>query len=472
MATERSTILTSAHSASGLTSTCLVRLYAGVPEPVVAQASCCRDRGVDTLSGAWASLVHRSGKWIMEGAVMQRTRRRVALVATLSVLGLVGGSLAAPAATAWNGKSQEKSQDTSRHQKQDGDHGHAGSDTLFVSKDGTDSGTCGPASDPCLTIGRAVSNASDGNRILVLPGTYAEMVIVDKSLSLRGTHVTIDATDQNNGIVLQGPGASNSTVSNFTVENAIGEGILATQVDGVTIANNRVTHNDQGISVPNSYPQCQAQGEIPGDCGEGLHVQATTNSRVVGNDVSENAGGILVSDDIAATHGNLIAYNKVTDNKPDCGITVPAHNPAAGVFDNTITRNWVTGNGEGGVLIAVGIPGGAAHDNAVTQNYLAGNGFAGVTIHAHFPGSNLDNNVIDGNLIKTNNVSGDDDAGVTDTTGVLIFSGDPSVHINGTSIRHNVIKDDHFGIWLSPGLVSDAGIANNKFINVDIEIQE
>ena len=307
---------------------------------------------------------------------------------------------------------------------------------------------------------------------MVLPGTYVEMVTVDKSVSLRGTHVTIDATGQNNGILLQGPAASGSRVSHFTVENAIGEGILATQVNGVRILNNRVVDNDRGITTANSYPECQAQGQVPGDCGEGLHLQATTNSKVLGNDVSHNAGGILVSDDISATHGNVIAFNKVTDNKPDCGITVPAHNPAAGVYDNTITHNWVTGNGEGGVLIAAGVPGGAAHDNNVTDNFLAGNGFAGVTIHAHFPGSNLDNNVIKGNLIKTNNVSGDDDAGVTETTGVLIFSGDPSVHINGTMIQRNRIMNNHFGIWLSHGLVADTGISNNVFINVAIDVQQ
>ena len=399
---------------------------------------------------------------------MHRIRRRLALFAVAFVVALVGGALAAPAATASNRDGQHGDHEHHHHHE----HGHGGADTLFVSKHGADSSDCGPQPDPCRTIGQAVSNADDGDRIIVLPGTYAEMVTVDKPLFLQGTHVTIDATGQNNGILLQGPAASHSSVRQFTVENAIGEGILATQVDDVTISYNKVAHNDQGVTVPNTYPQCQAQGPIPGDCGEGLHLQATTNSRVVANDVSHNAGGILVSDDIAATHGNLIAYNRVTDNKPDCGITVPAHNPAAGVYDNTITRNWVTGNGEGGVLIAVGVPGGAAHDNNVTQNFLAGNGFAGVTLHAHFPGSNLDGNVIDGNLVKTNNVTGDDDAGVTETTGILLFSGDPSVHINDTSIRHNLIQDNHFGIWLSPGLVSDAGIAHNRFVNVDVNVQQ
>ena len=381
---------------------------------------------------------------------MGRTHRRFVLAATVSLFALILGVVAAPAASASSG----------------------GSRILFVAKRGQDSTTCGRASRPCLTIGRAVTNASSGDRIFVLPGTYAEMVTVTKPLSLVGTHVTIDATGHNNGVLLQGPGASGSSVVHFTVEHAIGEGILATQVSGVQIAGNTVMLNDQGATTPNTYPECQAQGQVPGDCGEGLHLQATINSSVVGNDVSHNAGGILISDDISATHGNFIAFNKVTDNKPDCGITVPAHNPTAGVFDNTITHNWVTGNGEGGVLLAAGVPGGAVHDNRVTGNYLMGNGFAGVTLHVHFPGSNLNNNVIEGNFIRTNNVSGDDDAGVTQTTGILIFSGDPSVHITGTSIRHNFITDNHFGIWLSHGLVSTAGIGHNFFVNVAVQLQQ
>ncbi len=401
---------------------------------------------------------------------MHRTGRALALFAVSSLLAVAAMSVGAPAATASDehGGGPAVEHD---HGPFEG-HGHDASGTLYVSKRGTDSATCGRSWSPCLTIGQAVSNAGAGSRIVVLPGTYAEMVTIDKSLSLRGMHATIDATGHDNGILLQGPGASGSKVSSFTVENAIGEGILASMVDHVEISWTKVQHNDQGATTPNTYPQCQAQGEIPGDCGEGLHLQATTNSSVFGNDVSENAGGILVSDDIAATHGNLIAYNKVTDNKPDCGITVPAHNPAAGVYDNTITMNWVTGNGEGGVLIAAGVPGSAAHDNRVTRNYLANNGFAGVTLHAHAPGQSLDNNVIDGNFIKTNNVGGDADAGVTQTTGVLIFSGDPSVSINGTSIRHNIIMNNHFGVWLSPGLVSASGIANNRFVNVDVQVQQ
>jgi len=32
--------------------------------------------------------------------------------------------------------------------------------------------------------------------------------------------------------------------------------------------------------------------------------------------------------------------------------------------------------------------------------------------------------------------------------------------------------NNHFGIWLAPGLASAAGIANNAFVNVAIPIQQ
>jgi hypothetical protein len=375
-----------------------------------------------------------------------RTRRRVALLAALGLL----ASLAAVASTSGAG---------------------AASGTIWVRPSGSDTASCGAsAATPCKTIQHAVDIASPGSEVFALWGTYHEQVTVTKNVWLNSSFAVIDATGHDNGILLQGPGASGSRVSNFTVENANGEGILATLVDHVTIQWNRVTNNDQGATDPNTtYPQCLPSGQIPGDCGEGLHLQATTNSSVIANRVFDNVGGILLSDDMAANHGNLVAFNWVQNNKPDCGITVPAHNPAAGVYDNQIEYNRVTGNGEGGVLIAAGVPGSAAHDNLVRGNYLEGNGFAGVTLHSHAPGQSIANNVIDANIIKTNNVTGDDDAGVFDTTGVLVFKGAPGVDTSGIVVSRNVIANNHFGVWLSPGVT--ATITNNAFANVTVHVQ-
>ncbi len=312
---------------------------------------------------------------------------------------------------------------------------HAVISVVHVSPSGTDSSTCGAAASPCASIGQAVANAAPGATVKVGSGTYHEMVTINKRLKLKGVgSAAIDASNQINGVLVQGPPASGSVVQGLTVENAIGEGILASIVDDVTISGNTVVNNDTGaLGVPNSYPPCEGQGAVPGDCGEGLHLQAATNSRVLGNTVTHNVGGILVSDDIAPTHGNLIANNHVLNNLEDCGITMPSHTPGTGVYDNVVRGNTITGNGGAGVLIAASAPGTLAHDNLVVGNSISGNGEGGVQIHAHTPAQNVDNNKIVGNDIGTNNTFGDTDARDGKTTAIIIFSA--VVPVNGTVIQ-------------------------------------
>ena len=59
--------------------------------------------------------------------------------------------------------------------------------TLYVnSTTGVDSGACGGAATPCRTIQQGVNNASPGDTIQVAAGTYAESVVVDRSVTLDG----------------------------------------------------------------------------------------------------------------------------------------------------------------------------------------------------------------------------------------------------------------------------------------------
>ncbi|MFZ0756140.1 MAG: NosD domain-containing protein, partial [Trebonia sp.] len=241
-----------------------------------------------------------------------------------------------------------------------------------------------------------------------------------------------------------------------------------------------------------TYFQCAAEGQAPGDCGEGVHFAGgVAYSTIRDNFIADNSGGVLLSDDVGPTHDNVVEGNVVTDNTTDCGITVPGHNPnalnsagvpqpsVAGVYRNVIRGNVVTDNGvqgEGaGVLFANATAGTASYDNLVEGNYIAGNGLAGVTMHAHTlpPGGHedLNGNVIVGNSIGKNNLDGDTldgPPGPSDlkTTGVLVFSGGTPVAV---TVAHNHIFNNFFGVWLSTP-VTAFGLRTNKFSHVIIPI--
>lgn len=404
------------------------------------------------------------------------------------------------------------------------DHGrHGPPAALFVSPWGqtTNPGrSCATAR--YSTIQSAVNAATPGATVVVCPGTYNEDVIVSTPLSLLGRGAVIQGSATANGMCDQlgpnGPGSasclagvtiksSHVAVSGFTVKKAIGEGILATgslqggSISDVTITDNHVVGNNTGgfPPDPNSpYPQCSESGQIPGDCGEGVHLMGVAGSRVTDNFISANEGGVLLTDEFGPTHDNLVDGNNITGNPFDCGITVPGHNPnaldkngnrqpsVAGVYHNLIRHNWVTNNGlqgEGaGVLFANAGPGTGSYDNVVEGNYLAGNQLAGVTMHAHTlpptPGmfEDLNGNRIVHNVIGKNNVGsavapGDPLDGPPaqdfDTTGIIVFSGTVPVQV---TITGNRIVDNHFGVWIGVNGHATASLNANSFQHVDVPV--
>jgi hypothetical protein len=421
-----------------------------------------------------------------------RSGRTVHIASALFVPLLVAGAFAvqagaASASTAW----------------------HRG--VLYVSKSARSSNadrSCRSAA--FKTIDSAIAAAPAWGTVVVCAGVYHEQVVISKPLSLKGRHATIDERGVTPTLVVSPPGVGSLTifagvvilgshveVEGFTVRNAQGEGILAAGVTGtirhISIEHNAVVHNDLGGGVPpaSSYFECQAQGQVPGDCGEGVHFLAVAYSRIIGNFISGNSGGILLTDETGPTDHNLVEHNVVTDNAADCGITVPGHNPnavnaagvpqpsVAGVYDNVIRNNIVTDNGlkgEGaGVLFANASAGTASYNNLVEDNYIAGNGLSGVTMHAHTLGPNqfedLNGNNVIGNIIGTNNKDGDtldSPASPEDlqTTGVLVFSGGSPVTM---TIAHNLIFNNEIGIWLSKPVTAH-GLLTNSFFNVTTPI--
>jgi parallel beta-helix repeat protein len=381
----------------------------------------------------------------------------------------------------------------------------ASSMTLYVSP----SGATGSAGTSCATaafstINAAVTAAAAGDTVVVCAGTYKEDVAVAKALTLSGQGATIDATGLDNGVKIT---ASNVTVTGFTVENATGEGILAQQpnpvkgpmvggqqlftgvpISHVTITRNVVKNNDQGGLPANvattKYPECQESGNIPGDCGEGIHLWSVANSSVTFNTVTDNVGGILLTDEFGPTHDNLIAGNVITDNLYDCGITLPSHNLAmdpathkfmpsfGGVYNNVVRNNISTGNGGAGVGMFAPFPGAASYNNTVEGNAISGNGEGGVSLHGHAPGAYVGGNSILDNIIGPNNLAGDHDLSPAPdlaTTGIVVWSAVTPITV---TISGNTIFGSWYGIWLGHVVSAPGAAARNTFWSISTHVHK
>jgi nitrous oxidase accessory protein NosD len=393
---------------------------------------------------------------------------------------------------------------------------HAGA--LYVSPHGV----AGAADRKCRSaayssVQAAVDAASAGGTVVVCRGSYKEDVVVSTPLKLVGQrgaviHGSATANGDCDQLGPSGPGSApclagitvrsgHVAVLGLTVTGAIGEGILVTgslsghSIGHVVIRGNHVIGNDTGgkrASGGSRYPQCNPHGEIPGDCGEGIHLMGVYASVVSHNRVKGNSGGVLLTDEFGPTHHNRIFRNIIRRNLYDCGVTVPGHNPhaldesgnlqpsVAGVYDNVISHNRITQNGlrgEGaGVLFANATAGTASYDNLVAGNYIAGNEMAGVTMHAHAVDAgkyeNLSGNRIVHNTIGPNNLGGDPDAfncafscrshPLRQTTGVLVLGAVPL----DVTIAYNRIHLNEYGIWLGKGKNVTATLKHNLFHDV------
>lgn len=353
--------------------------------------------------------------------------------------------------------------------------------------------------------------AHEGEQIDVAPGSYPGEVVLTKRLTIRGFHSPIvDAHGHGRGILIQGAPAAGSVVQGLVVENATYEGILALGTTRVTIAHDVVRHNDRGLFAPGqvvenaSYEssaglstkevtiaarhidrgfavqhftgECRANGEPPaiepadereGGCGEAIHLASTSDSRVVGNLVTDNSGGIYLTDESGPAAHNLIADNSLLANVYDCAITLASHSQravtsngrpqprAGGVYDNTIEGNVANDNGVrvpgAGILVAAAFSGGAAYDNRIIGNTVNGNGLPGIALHSHKRLQDLNGNIIRDNVVGRNAVGGavggpgDGDAGIHHTAGILVWSA--VTRITGIEASGNRISNNYFGIW-------------------------
>jgi len=344
-------------------------------------------------------------------------------------------------------------------------------------------------------IQAAVNHAAANDVINVAAGTYKEEVDIGIPVSLIGAGANssvIDATGLAHGIFVDGydnPGLNDVTIAGFTVQGALFEGILVVSAADVTVRDNTIKNNDTtpGLLFTGAPTGCPGQPgngiyetDETGDCGGALHLVGTSNSIVSGNLITGNADGVLISDETAESHDNLLIRNIITNNPLECGIVLASHPPSGhtsppfaphnGVDHNTVAENVSSDNGvqiggSGAGMFSDGAGQGRVSGNVIIRNTLTGNGLGGVALHTHvgpafgLPPDDMSGNKIIGNFIA-GNLADQFDTATPGPVGININSGDGGSPVNGTVISQNVIRDE------------DVDIAVNTPAEVDIHLND
>jgi parallel beta-helix repeat protein len=354
------------------------------------------------------------------------------------------------------------------------------------------------------TIQAAVNSASANDVIYVHPGTYEEFVTIGIPLSVLGDgagDTIIDATGLAHGIFVDGfdnPGLNNVTIAGLTVRNAQFEGILVVSASDVIVRDSRVLDNDStsGLSFTGAAMGCPDQpgngiyeNDETGDCGGAIHLIGVANSLISDNVITGNADGVLISDETAESHNNLLIHNTVTDNPLECGIVLASHPPTGhvsppfaphfGVDNNTVAGNVSENNGvqiggSGAGLFSDGMGQGHVTGNVIIHNKLKHNGLGGVALHTHVgPSFGLPADNMSGNQIIDNDIEGNladqADTATPGRVGININSGDGGSPVLGTVIARNVIKDEDIDVAINTPAEVDVHLNDLLGRNIGVE---
>jgi hypothetical protein len=230
----------------------------------------------------------------------------------------------------------------------------AAGQTRIVATDGTDTGNC--TVDPCLTIQYAVDQATAGDTVQVGGGTFAEGVLIRKSLTIDGNGAS---------------GAGRTTISGPADGSAPSVTISSIEVPAqlsVTIENVDVSGNLGNVGISDEDGNLTVRDSVVADNNlQGL--------RIDGTDAPE------VTIDSTTVSGNQQQGIEL-DSESDPALTV--------------TNSTVTGNGPGGEGGYGGIEafGGSV---SISSSTISKNGFSGVYVEAPTDPVTITDSTLDGN---------------------------------------------------------------------------
>jgi parallel beta-helix repeat protein len=363
------------------------------------------------------------------------------------------------------------------------------------------------------SIQAAILGATDGDTIIVCPGTYYENIV------FAGKNITVRSADPSNPDIVAATiidGGGNDHVVRFTEDDAFVED--TSTLEGFTIQNGSASYGG-GIYVWESHPTITGNtitGNTASSAGGGIHVTSYSHPTITGNTITGNTasygGGMSINDSNPTITGNIISINTVTNrgggiDVDECSPTITGNTITGNIASDSgggiclsvssfdITGNTITGNtaSSGGGIAMYGQSNPTISENTINSNTVTNNG-GGIYIN-HSDSTITDNNIkynsatsgggiglddnssptIDGNNINDNSstsgggiymnnsnptINGNNINDNSSTYGGGIYMNNSNPTINGNSIEYN---DAVFGGGIDVSY-SDPIIENNDFI--------
>ncbi len=305
--------------------------------------------------------------------------------------------------------------------------GVIGKKTVYVDDDFTDD----PANHKWDTIQEGITDANDGDTVLVYNGTYTETVVLNKRVTLTGEGMPeIDAQSLGDAINIT---ADNCTVKGFCCVNAqpspyagihvesrssfIVENTCRNNYDGIylsgtsnEIRNNIANYNDHhgiklrvsseniivnntakkngnnGIYLHDSNNNSVTNSNCSNNNKTGIYLTTCCNNKITDNDASnsDNYNGISLH----SSSNNEIRNNNANSNHLQ-GVRLEASN------ENIIANNTAKDNGNNGIYLK------ESKNNKIANNIANSNKFDGIRLRSH-----SNNNIVTNNMANSNSYAG------------------------------------------------------------------